>query len=107
MTSAKSPFEIVEVNETWVGLCGFSHDEAVGKGVDQLLHGPKTDTEQARDIVHRLSTEDYVEKELINYTKEGRPFRNIIRAAPIHSESGEIEFFVGVLAEVKATSQNC
>jgi PAS domain S-box-containing protein len=101
VTSAVSPFKVVSVNEAWVGLCGYTPEEAVGQSLGELLQGPSTDVTTANSIIHRLQREDYAETVLENYTKEGRQFRNMLRAAPLLSDGGTVEHFVGVLHELQ------
>lgn len=105
VTSAASPFKVVNVNEAWVGLCGYKPEEALGKSLGSLLQGPKTDTGVANSMVRRLHKEEYAEAVVFNYTKAGREFKNIVRVAPMLADDGTIEHFVGVLQEISNESQ--
>lgn len=105
ITSATSPFEVVDVNEAWVGLCGFSREEAKQKrNLGEMLSGPETDLTAAREMVAALRREHYGRATLINYTKAGRKFENRVQVGTMVSSSspdGErrIEYFVGLLEE--------
>jgi PAS domain S-box-containing protein len=105
VTSAASPFKVVNVNEAWVGLCGYKPEEALGKSLGSLLQGSKTDTKVANSMVRRLHLEEYAEAVVFNYTKEGREFKNVVRVAPMFADDGTIEHFVGVLQEISNDSQ--
>ncbi|CAJ1957861.1 unnamed protein product [Cylindrotheca closterium] len=107
VTSAASPFEVVDVNEAWVGLCGFSREEAKNRNLGQLLNGPETDVSLAREMVANLRREHYSRAILSNYTKTGRRFENRVQVGTLSSDNGEsIEYFVGLLEEIPQAQQS-
>ena len=108
VTSAVSPFAIVEVNDAWVGLCEYSRDEAVNRSLADLLQGPRTDTNAAREMVKRLQEEDYAEAILTNYSKSGRKFDNFVKVAKLSvndDNDAATELLVGVLEEIQVDSR--
>ena len=54
ITEIKPPFKIVDVNKAWCKLCGYSHDEAVGSTLKELLQGPNTNTTVAKNLITSL-----------------------------------------------------
>ena len=103
VTSAASPFSVVEVNDAWVGLCGYTREEAVNCNLGDLLQGPETDENVARNMVQRLQKELYAEDVLTNYSKSGRKFDNFVKVARLaaNGEGGNAEdLFIGVLEEI-------
>ena len=102
VTETEKPFRIVDVNQCWEGLCGYSFTEARGKTLGSLLKGPATNQVAATGLVAHLLAGEEAGAVLTNYTKEGRAFRNRIRVGPLFDESGtNITHFVGVLEEIK------
>lgn len=102
VTETTKPFRVVDVNECWEGLCGYSFSEARGKTLGSLLKGPETDQVSATGLISHLLAGEEAGAVLINYTKEGREFRNRIRVGPLYDSSGKtITHFVGVLEELK------
>lgn len=93
ITEASPPFQIVHVNETWEGLCGYTLEECRGKTLS-LLQGRDTDLSATTSVVSQLLRGEESGAVLTNYTKEGRRFRNHLRVGPLEG------LFVGVLQEI-------
>jgi PAS domain S-box-containing protein len=100
VTEATPPFQVVDVNKAWEGLCGYTIVESKGKTLGDLLTGPETDTCAVTALVNQLMNgEQEAGTVLTNYTKLGRKFRNRLRVGPLVDESGRTSHFVGVLQE--------
>eukprot|EP00591_Stephanopyxis_turris_P004982 CAMPEP_0195515148 /NCGR_PEP_ID=MMETSP0794_2-20130614/6322_1 /TAXON_ID=515487 /ORGANISM="Stephanopyxis turris, Strain CCMP 815" /LENGTH=214 /DNA_ID=CAMNT_0040643531 /DNA_START=450 /DNA_END=1094 /DNA_ORIENTATION=- len=102
ITKTNAPFEIVDVNTAWEGLCGFSREEAVGKTL-AMLQGPETDPSAVTALMSTLMRGEEAGTVLINYNKDGRKFQNRLRVAPLRENSdgtGKLTHFVGVLLDV-------
>jgi len=110
ITEVVHPFAIVDVNDAWVGLCGYQREEARHKGVGKLLQGPDTNLQMARSIVPQLLQSHFANVILTNYTKEGRRFQNQVKAGIISShdddENGVKKYFVGVFEELLEASHD-
>jgi PAS domain S-box-containing protein len=104
VTTATAPFEIIHVNNAWVGLCGFSKGEALHNTLN-LLQGPQTNRRHAQHLLHELQHGHAASAVITNYTKQGRPFKNLVRVAPIRDDSRRISYFVGVLEEIVNQAQ--
>ena len=99
ITEPDHPFRIVAVNDAWTGLCGFTPREAEGKSLKELIQGPATDTDTLRAMVEELMTGYEASAMTINYTKEGRPFQNMLRVGRMTDD----KYLVGVLREMTPT----
>jgi len=90
---------IVECNDAFVALVGYSRDEIIGRNC-RFLTGPATEpnlTQQLRDgIAGRRPTM----VEITNYKKDGSRFRNAVLVAPIFGADGALEFFLGSQSEL-------
>jgi len=90
---------IVECNDAFVALVGYSREEIIGRNC-RFLTGPATEpnlTQQLRDgIAGRRPTM----VEITNYKKDGSRFRNAVLVAPIFGADGALEFFLGSQSEL-------
>jgi len=100
VTALEPPFNVVDVNDAWVGLCGYKREEALNQHLGKLLQGPETNLHTARDMILRLRREHSANAVLTNYTKDGRKFKNKVRAGILSDEQGNAKYFVGVLEEM-------
>ena len=104
VTHAKKPFTIVNVNDAWVGLCGYTPEESFEKSLGTLLQGPDTNPRDLDQFMLQLQQGNEATAIITNYTKSGRPFRNRIRAGPIQNDDNVITHFVGVLEDITESS---
>lgn len=100
ITEARPPFRITYVNDAWVGLCGFSSQEAVGNSLS-ILQGHRTAHEELQRI-HQQTIDrqlDQMSFNLINYKKNGNEFSNHLRIVPLRGKNNEVTHFLGVLED--------
>jgi len=99
MTLANRPYTIVQVNERWENLTGYTREEVVGKRSCSILQRNGADT------AHR-SNDGEVEKlmgpvlfqrpscaMLMNYTKSGRRYRQYLTIYPLSTDSNISHYF--------------
>ena len=98
VAEAHAPFHIVDVNDAWVGLCGYSKEEARHHSL-RILQGPATNPRAVNFILDQLMNGEEAETLVTNYTKVGRKFYNYVRAGPLYDANDKISHFVGVLEE--------
>jgi PAS domain S-box-containing protein len=90
---------IVDCNEAFVTLTGYRSDEIIGHNC-RFLSGEGTEpwlTEMLRSGIRRRQP---VMVEILNYKKDGTPFRNAVMVAPIFDAAGELEYFLGSQVEI-------
>jgi PAS domain S-box-containing protein len=85
---------IVACNEAFMKLTGYSRDEIVGRNC-RFLRGERTEPEQTAMLREAVAARRPAMVELINYRKDGSPFRNAVMIAPLFDEDGEIAYFLG------------
>lgn len=96
------------VNKAFTDFSGYSLHEVEGKRRDQLLFGPATDPETVKQIDSSIEKHEFFTTELINYTKERRPYWVEMSISPIYDEEGELDCFVSIetlINERKAREQ--
>ena len=90
---------IIECNEAFLALTGYRSDEIIGHNC-RFLAGEGTEpwlTEMLRNGIRRRQP---VMVEILNYKKNGTPFRNAVMVAPIFDARGELEYFLGSQVEI-------
>ncbi|MGN6288521.1 MAG: PAS domain-containing protein [Sphingopyxis terrae] len=90
---------IVECNDAFVALTGYSAAEIIGQNC-RFLTGPGTETELSEQLRSAIRERRPVLVEILNYKKDGTPFRNAVLVAPIFGSDGSLEYFLGSQMEV-------
>jgi PAS domain S-box-containing protein len=90
---------IIECNQAFERLTGYLRDEIVGRNC-RFLSGPGTEAALTKEITTAVQERRPVLVEILNYKKDGTPFRNALLVAPIFDDTGELEFFLGSQIEV-------
>lgn len=96
ITEPNEPFRIVHVNENWCRTCGFDAEEVLGQTC-KLLHGPGTCSSTLLMLKQALQLKRGLAVQLINYTKQGRPFMNTLQVAPLYNTSGQVTHYLGIV----------
>lgn len=90
---------IVACNDAFMALTGYSRDEIVGRNC-RFLRGERTEPEQTAMLREAVAQSRPTMVELINYRKDGTPFRNAVMIAPLFDAAGEVEYFLGSQMEI-------
>ena len=85
---------IVACNEAFMQLTGYPKEEILGRNC-RFLRGDRTEPEQTAMLREAVAGSRPVMVELINYKKDGTPFRNAVMIAPLFDEKGELAYFLG------------
>ena len=94
---------IIECNPAFVALTGFSREEIVGHNC-RFLSGPDTEPWLTETLRTAIRHQRPALVEILNYKRNGTPFRNAVLVAPIFDEEGELEFFLGSQVELEPTA---
>jgi len=91
---------LIACNQAFIELTGYTEGEILGRNC-RFLAGPGTEpwlTDAIRDGVRDRKP---VLVEILNYKKDGTPFRNAVVVAPVFDEDGELEYFHGSQIELE------
>lgn len=90
---------LIAVNDAFCALTGYAREEIVGRNC-RFLAGPATEPWLTERIREGTRAHRPVLVEILNYKKDGTPFRNAVLVAPLFDAEGELEFFVGTQVEL-------
>ncbi len=97
------------VNPAFTRITGYTLSEVIGKTPGSFLRGPETDASVSAFMGEKVRAgEGFKDIEVINYSKEGKPYWISIEVQPIHDSSGKIVQFIAIesdITERKATQQ--
>ena len=97
--------DIEWVNEGFTRISGYTLQEALGKKPGALLQGPGADPQGIAAMSQALSRAEGITVELLNYSKAGKAYWNLIEIQPVHDEQGKLVQFVAVESDVTARRQ--
>ncbi len=90
---------LIYVNPAFERITGYKRDEVLGRNC-RFLHGKETD-QPGLDEIRAVLREGRVGEALLhNYRKDGSPFWNDLRIAPVHDEQGRLSHFIGISDDV-------
>jgi PAS domain S-box-containing protein len=90
---------IVACNDAFCALTGYSREEIVGRNC-RFLAGPGTEPWLTEEIRAGVRERRSVLVEILNYKRDGTPFRNAVVVAPMYDEEDELLYFVGSQVEL-------
>lgn len=90
---------IVECNQAFVALTGYRSEEIIGHNC-RFLVGEGTEPWLSEMLRNGIRRRQPVMVEILNYKKDGTPFRNAVMVAPIFDANGEPEYFLGSQVEI-------
>ncbi|MBX2809336.1 MAG: PAS domain S-box protein [Cellvibrionaceae bacterium] len=92
-------------NPGFTRLTGYSREEVLGKKPGQVLQGEHTDPATVASIREKLAKHEPFYDEILNYDKAGQPYWISLAINPIFDDSGTIERFISIQANVTQTKQ--
>jgi PAS domain S-box-containing protein len=92
---------IIACNKPFIELTGYPVNEIVGRNC-RFLAGPATEPWLTETIKNGVRNHRPVLVEILNYKRDGTPFRNAVLVAPIFDEDGALKYFLGSQVELEA-----
>ena len=90
---------IIICNEAFVTLTGYNKEEIIGRNC-RFLRGKDTEPKQTKILSDAIRNHQHVLVEILNYKRDGSPFRNALMIAPMFDDDGRLAYFMGSQMEV-------
>ena len=87
-----NPLEVV--NPAFLAMTGYAEDEVVGRNC-RFLAGQESDARVTEQLRQAIGARRPVLAEIVNYRRDGTPFRNGVMITPLFDERGELAWFLG------------
>lgn len=88
------------VNDGFTRATGYQFEDVRGASLGSMLKGPKTSPETLECVTMCLNKEIPFSGEIINYTKDGKPFWSGLQINPVTDETGKVIRFVEILTNI-------
>lgn len=89
------------VNATYTRITGWTLPECIGKRPRELLHGPETSPKDLARLGRMLSAGETVRDfELVNYRKNGDPYRVCLSIEAIRDDQGAVSAYLSIQSDV-------
>lgn len=93
---------IIAANAAFCALTGYSEAETIARSC-RFLTGPGTDPQVTAKIRIAVAQRRAVLVEILNYKRDGTPFRNALIVAPVFDTGGDLTYFIGSQVELRGT----
>lgn len=90
---------IIACNRQFCELTGYTSEEVLGRNC-RFLSGPGTEPWLSEEIRRGVREHRPVLVEILNYKRNGQPFRNAVLVAPIYDEQDQLLYFLGSQIEI-------
>lgn len=94
---------IVACNVPFCTLTGYPAEEVLGRNC-RFLSGPATEPWLTEEIRRGVREHRPVFVEILNYKRNGQPFRNAVLVTPVYDEEDELLYFLGSQVEIDANA---
>ena len=96
-----SPEGLIQyVNDGFVKITGYTFEEVKGRKPGTFLQGPETDPKHVEAIREGLKSSKPFTQEILNYSKQGKPYWLSLSITPIFDSEGNIEQFVAIESDI-------
>ncbi|WP_298813404.1 PAS domain-containing protein [uncultured Roseibium sp.] len=87
------------VNPAFTKTTGYASDEALGRNC-RFLQGESTNRDDVARIRKAIEDQKPIDIIVLNYKKDGEPFLNALRMAPIFDKSGRLSAYLGIQRDI-------
>jgi len=95
VTLAEPPYTIIQVNNLWEEMTGYTAEDVVGKQSCSILQAPEMDRKPVKDLMQEVRFKRPAAATLVNRTKSGATFTNYLVVYPLSTDS-RITYYLGL-----------
>ncbi|WP_322513265.1 PAS domain S-box protein, partial [Chloroflexus sp.] len=88
------------VNEGFTRISGYTLDEVRGRKPGEFLQGPATDPETVAALSRAIHNGESIKVEIINYTKQGRPYWLALDISPVYDDQRNLVRFIAIESDI-------
>jgi PAS domain S-box-containing protein len=100
ITNPARPDNPIEVaNAAFCALTGYAEHEVLGRNC-RFLAGEQTEPWVSAEIRRAVQERRSVLVDILNFRRDGSPFRNGVMIAPLFDDEGQLSFFLGSQVEL-------
>jgi len=96
---------IIEANDTFLGLTGYARNEVIGRN-PRFLSSGKQDKDFYRDMWHALQQSNFWRGELWNRRKDGSFYVQQTSISVVRGEDGQIRHFIGMSNDISELKES-
>jgi PAS domain S-box-containing protein len=106
VTNPKQPDNPIEVaNDAFCRLTGYAERDILGRNC-RFLAGAETEPAVRDQIRTAVDLQRPVLVDILNYRRDGTPFRNGVMITPLFSEDGKLSYFLGSQVDLGADDRS-
>ncbi|HVF93464.1 MAG TPA: LuxR C-terminal-related transcriptional regulator [Sphingomonas sp.] len=91
---------LIACNTAFCTLTGYPREEVIGRNC-RFLSGPGTEPWLSEEIRRGVREHKPVLVEILNYKRDGQPFRNAVLVAPLYDDDDTLLYFLGSQIEIE------
>jgi PAS domain S-box-containing protein len=91
---------ITWVNQAFCRISGYTAQEVIGQRPGELLQGPETSEKAKAYLRRQIANREPFKCDIVNYSKDGRPYWVEIMGQPLFNEQGELEQFFAIQTDI-------
>ena len=88
------------VNDSFTKLTGYSIEDILGKKPKDILQRGEVDISVQQQLSDALSKKEIVEVKIVNFTKDGQPYYNLIEIIPVFDDDGNHINFISLQKDI-------
>jgi PAS domain S-box-containing protein len=89
------------VNPAFCETTGYAAEEVIGRNC-RFLQGPESDPAVIAAMREAIAARRSISVELVNYRRDGTPFRNRLELAPVTDQARGIDAYIGIQRDIAA-----
>lgn len=90
---------IIYASQEFFNMTGYSRDFVLGNNC-RFLQGPKSKKHSINRLRDANANGEELSETILNYTRDGRPFMNLLMIAPLHDSKGRVKYYIGAQLDV-------
>jgi PAS domain S-box-containing protein len=99
ISNVDGDMELMYVNQAFLDDTGYEREDVIGRNC-RFLQGENTNKDTVQEIKRALGLFESLDVEILNYRKDGSPFWNRLRVAPVYDEDKNPVAFIGIQSDI-------